>query len=123
MTRFAFTVDLLELWQRFAEKADAVGVPPFDLNLDAAFQEVLHPDGPYSVCVGTAQGSYDASRLRVARGDLTLKEISRLVSEEPRIFICDPESYVVNNDQELGLDVDQGILQGHPHWDPILKGS
>ena len=29
----------------------------------------------------------------------------------------------MKNDQELAVDVDQGILQGHPHWDPILKGS
>ena len=25
------------------------------------------------------------------------------------------------SEQELDHDVDQGILQGHPHWDPILK--
>ena len=27
------------------------------------------------------------------------------------------------NDQELALDVGPGILQGHLHWSPILKGS
>ena len=30
--------------------------------------------------------------------------------------------HIVKNDQELALDVDQGILQGHAHWDPIVKG-
>ena len=34
-----------------------------------------------------------------------------------------PWTYFVKNDQELAFDVDQGILQGPPHWDPILKGS
>ena len=40
-----------------------------------------------------------------------------------RVLISEPWTYVVKNDQELVLDVDQGILQGHPHWDPILDGS
>ena len=30
------TVDGLDLWQRLAERADAVGIPPPDLNPDAA---------------------------------------------------------------------------------------
>ena len=32
-------------------------------------------------------------------------------------------AYIVKNDQELALEVDQGILHGRPHWDMVFKGS
>ena len=56
-----FTVDQFDLWQRLAETAYAIGAPPPDLNLHAAFREVLRSFDFYSVCVETALGSYDAS--------------------------------------------------------------
>ena len=65
------TVDQLDLWQRLAREADAVRIPPLDLNPNAALREVLHSDDLHSVCAGTALGSYDAKRLRVTRGGLT----------------------------------------------------
>ena len=82
----------------------------------------LRSDDPCPVCDGTALSSCDATRLRVTGGGLTPQEISHFVSEEARVLITDPWKAYCENDQELALDVDQGILQGHAHWDPIVKG-
>ena len=65
----------------------------------------------YSVCAGTALGSYDATRLRVIRGGLAPREISHLVFGEARVLIRDARTYIVKNVQELALDADQGISQ------------
>ena len=82
-----FTVDQLDLWRRLAVKADAVGIPPPNLNPDAALQEVLRSDE-------LGVGSYDATRLRVTRGGLTPQEISHLVSQEARVLISDPWTHI-----------------------------
>ena len=63
-----------DLWQRLAEKADAAGVPPPGLNLDAALWEVLRSDDIHSVC-------WNEVGLTMRRGSESLA-VSRL-SEQP----------------------------------------
>ena len=50
LDKHRFTVGQLDWLQRLVEKADAVGVPPPDLNSDAVLWEVLRSDDLYSVC-------------------------------------------------------------------------
>ena len=65
---------------------------------------MLRSDDFHSVCVGTALGSYVATRLRVPRSHL------RSVGEN-----CE-------NDQEMAFDADQGTLHGHPPCDFHSQG-
>ena len=81
LDRQRFTLDQLDMWKRFIEKADKVRRTLMPLS-----RSCLHSKDLYSVCAGTAVGSHDATRLRVARGSLTPQEISHLVSGEVRVL-------------------------------------
>ena len=67
--------------QRFTDKVRRTLMP--------LSRSCLHSKDLYSVCAGTAVGSHDVTRLRVARGSLTPQEISHLISGEVRVLISE----------------------------------
>ena len=88
------TVDQLDLGNRLAEKADAVGSPP-DLRPDAALRNMLHTGDLYSV---------------IPRCDPTSGHScgSHSAGDHPGLAGM----------RRRALDVDQGILQGSPALGP-----
>ncbi|CAK0843206.1 unnamed protein product, partial [Prorocentrum cordatum] len=115
-------------WQRRALQRASAALDPVlqDLPLEsesAALSDILHSDDLYTLTGGAALGTYDISRLRVARGDLQPKEVSSITSATAAEFILDPATHILKSDAELASDVDSGALRGKPYWDPVLKGS
>ena len=97
-----------------------------DLPLETepgALSDLLHSDDMYTLTGGAALGTYDITRLRVARGDLRPKEVATITSADASTFIRDPATHILKSDAELAADVDHGVLRGKPYWDPVLKGS
>lgn len=66
-----------------------------------------------------ARGSYDITRLRVTRADLTPKEVSTLVSPEVARTVEEAYKYIIKSDAELVVDEDGGVLRGRPYGHPV----
>ena len=82
----------------------------------SALSDLLHSDDLYSLTGGAVPGTYDISRLRVARGDIRAKEVvGDVASTEATVFIRDPATHNLKSDAELAADVDAGVLRGKPH--------
>ena len=113
--------DACSAWQRRALQRAAAALDPMLQDLpqeseSAALSDILHSDDLYTLTGGAALGTYDISRLRVARGDIRAKEVvGDVASTEATVFIRDPATHNLKSDAELAADVDAGVLRGKPH--------
>ena len=66
-----------------------------------AFTALLKTDGVYATRRSTPVVSYDITKIRVCRTDLTPKEIEDVVAEDIQKSIIDPDRWIVKSDEEI----------------------
>lgn len=123
LNRRAFDDGHLLVVDRVSREVERYLAPPPDLRRGEALTALLKTDDVYATRRSTPVVSYDITKIRVCRADLTPKEIEDVVAEDIQRFIIDPDRWIVKSDEEILEIANSSDFPSRPYWDPQLRGS